>query len=187
MNKLEVLQQTISECNKCELSKSRTKTVFARGNPSASICIIAEAPGQDEDLQGLPFVGRSGQFLDKALASLSLDINNDVYITNIIRCRPPGNRKPESLEISSCLPYLEEQINIVAPKVIITLGNTALQTLMKIRSGVTKIRGKWQKYNSIDLMATFHPSYIIRSGGISSSYFIDFIADLKMVIERVSQ
>src|SRR5262249_5612868 len=143
---LHVIAEEVRACTKCGLSATRTNTVFARGNPEAKLCFVGEAPGADEDAQGLPFVGRAGQLLDKMIQAMGLDPEKDVYICNIIKCRPPGNRRPEPVEIDACFPYLHEQLDVIDPKVMVALGNTAVAALLSTKMGITKIRGQWKLY-----------------------------------------
>jgi DNA polymerase len=169
---LPVLKAEVESCTKCGLAKTRTNTVFSRGNPHAQLCFVGEAPGADEDAQGLPFVGRAGQLLDKMIGAMGLSPENDVYVCNIIKCRPPENRRPEPDEIATCIPYLHEQLAIMRPKVIVALGNTAVGALLGTKLGITKIRGEWKLYKAPSLtpqagppvlvMPTYHPSYLIR-------------------------
>jgi DNA polymerase len=135
--------------------------VFGEGDPSSRLMFIGEGPGRDEDLQGRPFVGRAGMLLTKIIQAMGLR-RKDVYITNIVKCRPPGNRNPEPDEISECLPYLEKQIELIKPEVICTLGNVATQTLTGMRSGITSMRGRFYTYRDIRLMPTFHPAACLR-------------------------
>jgi len=161
--RLPQLAAEIAACTKCALAGTRTQTVFARGNPDAQLCFIGEAPGADEDAQGLPFVGRAGQLLDKMIQAMGLSPENDVYIINILRCRPPGNRRPEPAEVAACLPYLHEQLDLVKPKVIVALGNTSVGTLLGTTVGISKLRGQWKLYRGGALvMPTYHPSYLLR-------------------------
>ncbi len=147
----------------CGLSETRTNTVFSRGNPGASLCFVGEAPGADEDAQGIPFVGRAGQLLDKMISAMGLSPERDVYICNIVKCRPPGNRRPEPDEISSCFPYLDEQLANVRPRVMVAMGNTAVAALLGTKLGITKVRGSWKLYKgTIPVMPTYHPSYLLR-------------------------
>jgi DNA polymerase len=137
--------------------------VFARGNPDAQLCFIGEAPGADEDAQGLPFVGRAGQLLDRMIAAMGLDPETDVYVCNILKCRPPGNRRPEPEEMAACFPYLHEQLALVRPRAIVALGNTAVGALLDTKLGITKVRGQWKLYRGQTLvMPTYHPSYLLR-------------------------
>jgi DNA polymerase len=157
------LAETVAGCTRCALHSSRTQTVFARGNPAAALCFVGEAPGADEDEQGLPFVGRAGQLLDRMIVAMGLSPAQDVYVCNIIKCRPPGNRRPEPVETLSCLPYLHEQLELVKPKVIVALGNTAVAALLETKLGITRLRGQWKLYRGATLvMPTYHPSYLIR-------------------------
>ena len=161
--RLPLLAAEVAACTKCPLHATRTQTVFARGNPEAQLCVVGEAPGADEDAQGLPFVGRAGQLLDKMIAAMGLDPERDVYVCNILKCRPPGNRRPEPEETSTCIPYLHEQLAIVHPKVIVAMGNSAVQALLGTKLGITKVRGSWKLYKGATLvMPTFHPSYLLR-------------------------
>jgi uracil-DNA glycosylase family 4 len=160
---LPILQSQVASCTRCELSATRTNTVFARGNPESSLCFVGEAPGADEDAQGLPFVGRAGQLLDRMIAAMGLSPQTDVYICNIIKCRPPENRRPTPEEIDTCIPYLHEQLAAVKPKVIVAMGNTAVSALLSTKLGITKVRGQWKLYRGQTLvMPTYHPSYLIR-------------------------
>lgn len=153
----------VSTCTRCALASSRTQTVFARGNPDATLCFVGEAPGADEDARGLPFVGRAGQLLDRMIAAMGLSPERDVYICNIVKCRPPGNRRPEPIEIATCIPYLHEQLALVEPRVIVALGNTAVAALLDTKVGITKLRGEWKLYRGRTLvMPTYHPSYLLR-------------------------
>lgn len=160
---LPVIQAEVQACTKCALAATRTNTVFSRGNPEAKLVFIGEAPGADEDAQGLPFVGRAGQLLDKMIGAMGLDPAKDVYVCNIIKCRPPGNRRPEPEETASCIPYLHEQLAVLDPKVIVLLGNTAVAGVLGTKLGITKVRGQWKLYKGrIPVMPTYHPSYLIR-------------------------
>lgn len=160
--RLSVLQQTVQGCTRCGLHEERTQTVFARGNPNAELCFVGEGPGFEEDRDGLPFVGKAGQLLDKMIHAMGLS-GDDVYIANIVKCRPPNNRTPEASEMSACLPYLVEQLDVVRPKVIVALGSTALRGLLGSSNGITRARGAWRLYRaSIPVMPTFHPAYVLR-------------------------
>lgn len=184
MRTLQILQDEVKSCTKCGLHATRTNTVFSRGNPTAAICIVGEAPGEDEDLQARPFVGRSGKLLDETLAKLGLDPEKDVYICNIIKCRPPNNRRPTTEEVNFCIDYLEEQLKLVAPKVIVALGSTSVDALMPANTlGITKIRGKIFKYNKIPLLPTYHPSYVLRNGSRGPVYE-DFKKDIESAIQK---
>ncbi len=160
---LPVIAAEASTCTKCALSTTRNSVVFSRGNPEAKLVFIGEAPGADEDEQGLPFVGRAGQLLDKMIGAMGLDPAKDVYVCNIIKCRPPGNRKPEPIEVETCIPYLHEQLAAIDPKAIVALGNTAMAALLNTKLGITKVRGQWKLYRGrVPVMPTYHPSYLLR-------------------------
>ncbi|MCA9587549.1 MAG: uracil-DNA glycosylase [Myxococcales bacterium] len=160
---MEVIRAEVAACTKCALAPTRNQTVFSRGNPEAALCIIGEAPGADEDAQGLPFVGRAGQLLDKMVGAMGLDPERDVYVCNIIKCRPPENRRPEPDEIATCIPYLHEQLAAVSPRVIVAMGNTAVGALLGTKIGITKLRGQWKLYKGkVPVMPTYHPSYLLR-------------------------
>jgi len=157
------LASEVASCTRCSLGTSRTQTVFARGNPEASLCFVGEAPGAEEDAQGLPFVGRAGHLLDQMIGAMGLTPDRDVYICNILKCRPPGNRRPEPEEIATCIPYLHEQLALVRPHVIVALGNTAAAALLDTKVGISKIRGEWKLYRGHTLvLPTYHPSYLLR-------------------------
>jgi DNA polymerase len=155
------LLEEIGSCTRCGLYKTRTHTVFGEGAADARLMFIGEGPGRDEDLQGRPFVGRAGMLLTKIIEAMGL-ARGDVYITNVVKCRPPGNRNPEIDEIAACLPYLENQIRLVAPEVICTLGLVASQTITGVRTGITAMRGRFREYKGIPVMPTFHPAACLR-------------------------
>lgn len=186
-NKLKVIQEQVVVCTKCDLSKTRTNTVFARGNPRSYIMIVGEAAGHDEDISGKPFVGLSGKLLDKALVEVGLNPETDVYVCNIVKCRPPGNRKPSQDESDTCIDYLEEQINIINPQIILTLGNTATENLINTTFGVTKIHGKVFKRLSSKVIPMYHPSYILRNGGSNSEQYQEFLTDIKTAISLLME
>ena len=161
--RLQVLTEEVSQCTRCVLHEDRTQTVFARGNPDADLMFVGEGPGFEEDRQGYPFVGPAGQLLDKMIAAMGYH-RDDVYIANIVKCRPPKNRKPTEDETASCAAYLREQIELVSPKVMVALGATGVQGLLGTRMGITRMRGTWKTYRGrIPLMPTFHPAYLLRS------------------------
>ena len=161
--KFNLLEKKCISCTKCSLSTGRTNVVFGRGNPKARILIIGEGPGQQEDEQGLAFVGRAGKMLNKSFLSVGIDINEDCYISNIVKCRPPNNRKPKSIEIENCMPWLDSQIELINPKVIVLAGSTAVQSYLNINQPISKIRGKWITRENIKYMPIFHPSYLLRN------------------------
>ncbi|MDX2270498.1 MAG: uracil-DNA glycosylase [Cyanobacteriota bacterium] len=150
-------------CQRCSLASGRTHTVIQRGNPEAGILIIGEGPGENEDLQGIPFVGKSGQLLDKILQSVELDPEQDVYICNVVKCRPPQNRVPTPTEMDACRPYLLEQIRLVNPQIILLTGATSVRSLLGDKRGITKIRGEWMQWQERWVMPIFHPAYLLRN------------------------
>ena len=163
---LEALRALLESFEGCALRNTATRLVFADGNPQARIMFVGEAPGRDEDIEGLPFVGRSGKLLDRMIAAIGLD-RSKAYIANVIPRRPPGNRTPTPQETQICLPFIQRQIELVNPDVLVTLGNPSTQTLLSTREGIMRTRGKWFDYDTgtrtIRAMATFHPAYLLRS------------------------
>ncbi len=157
------IAQHCNQCHRCELGNTRIHAVVGRGNLKAPIMVIGEAPGQNEDETGLPFVGRAGQLLEKILESVKLDTEKDVYIANINKCRPPNNRVPTNEEIEACKPYLLEQIRLVDPKIILLTGATAVKGIIGDKRGITKIRGTWMEWEGRLCMPIFHPSYLLRN------------------------
>jgi DNA polymerase len=184
--RLVLLARTVASCTKCGLASTRTQTVFSRGNPKARLCFVGEAPGADEDAQGLPFVGRAGQLLDRMIGAMGLSPENDVYICNILKCRPPGNRRPEPEESATCIPYLHEQLEIVRPHVLVALGNTAVAALLDTRLGITKLRGQWKLYRGTTLlMPTYHPSYLLRPSPQQTEAKRQAWEDLQLVMKEL--
>jgi len=159
---LEKIREDIGDCQRCKLCSTRTHIVFGSGNPKAKLVFVGEAPGADEDAQGLPFVGRAGQLLTKIIESISLS-RQEVYICNVIKCRPPNNRFPEKDEIAACYPFLVRQLEVISPKVICCLGAAAAQTILKTKSSVGWIRGRFQDYRGAKLIVTYHPAYLLRN------------------------
>lgn len=158
------LFDTCANCKLCDIAKDRTKLVFGDGNLEAKIMLIGEAPGQQEDFAGVPFVGRAGQLLSKIIEAVGLDRQNDFYITNTIKCRPPNNRKPLATEINNCNLYLKQQIKILEPKIIVLCGSVAMKMAFDdIKEGISKKRGKWLQWQGIDTIIVFHPSYLLRN------------------------
>jgi len=162
---LEELQAAIGDCRRCKLWPGRTHVVFGVGNPRAKIMFVGEAPGRDEDAQGEPFVGRAGQLLTDIITKGMGLRRNDVYIANVIKCRPPDNRDPEPDEVESCEPFLKKQIDLIKPRVIVALGKFAVQTLLRSKVPITRLRGTWHNYHGIKLMPTLHPAYLLRNPG----------------------
>jgi len=153
----------LGDCVRCKLHKGRTSIVFGEGDPKAVIVFVGEGPGQEEDEQGRPFVGAAGQLLTDIIVKGMKLKRGDVYICNIVKCRPPGNRNPEPDEIEACEPFLIKQLQAIKPKIIVGLGNVAVKTLLKTKEGITSLRGKWHEYQGIKLMPTFHPAYLLRN------------------------
>jgi uracil-DNA glycosylase family 4 len=162
VNRLDSLRREVLKCVTCKLHETRTNAVFGEGDPEAGILFVGEAPGRDEDMQARPFVGRAGQLLTRIIESIGLR-RGEVYITNILKCRPPNNRNPLPDEIACCLPYLAEQIELIEPRIICALGTFAAQTLIGRREGITKLRGTFYDYHGIKLMPTFHPAACLRN------------------------
>src|SRR3979490_512678 len=163
---LEVLRALLENFDGCALKSTATRLVFADGNPQARVMFVGEAPGREEDIEGLPFVGRSGKLLDRMIAAIGLD-RSSAYIANVIPWRPPGNRTPTPQETQICLPFIQRQIELVNPDVLVTLGNPSTQTLLQTREGIMRTRGRWVSYDTgsrkIRALATFHPAYLLRS------------------------
>jgi DNA polymerase len=184
--RLPQLSREVASCRKCGLAETRTQTVFARGNPDAQVCFVGEAPGADEDAQGLPFVGRAGQLLDRMITAMGLSPETGVYVCNILKCRPPGNRRPEPEEVDTCIPYLHEQLALVKPRVIVALGNTAVAALLDTKIGITKVRGQWRLYRGHTLvMPTYHPSYLLRPGPTQTDAKRQAWEDLQLVMKEL--
>jgi len=162
---LEAIREEIGDCTRCKLHTGRKTIVFGEGNPKAVIVFVGEGPGFEEDEQGRPFVGEAGQLLTDIIVKGMKLKREDVYICNIVKCRPPGNRNPEPDEVESCIGFVKKQIRAINPKVIVTLGNVPTQNLLGTKQGITKIRGAWHTYEGIPLMPTFHPAYLLRSPG----------------------
>lgn len=168
LDRLAELAQACAGCHRCALAETRQQVVVSRGNPAARLLLIGEAPGAQEDASGQPFVGKAGQLLDRMLASVALDRDRDAYICNVIKCRPPDNRRPTPAEIAACRPFLLRQIELVDPALILLVGATALEGVLGIRGGITKLRGQWQQGSGEVLqgrwlMPIFHPSYLLRN------------------------
>jgi len=156
------IREDIGDCTRCKLHKSRTNIVFGVGNPKASLVFVGEGPGHDEDVQGEPFVGRAGKLLTQMIEAMSLR-REDVYICNVVKCRPPENRLPERDEIATCSPFLFRQLDAISPKVICCLGACAAQTLLQTTQGISRFRGEWMDFRGSKLIATYHPAYLLRN------------------------
>src|SRR5579871_3120096 len=170
---LEQVRADLGECTRCKLHSTRHSIVFGSGNPKAEVVFVGEGPGADEDAQGLPFVGRAGQLLTKIIESTKTWKRGDVFICNVLKCRPPGNRTPLPEEVEQCRPYLEEQINIIKPKLIMALGASAAQALLKTKDSVGKLRNKWHDYAGIPLRVTYHPAALLRFDGYKKDVWED--------------
>lgn len=180
---LKAIAAEVAACTKCPLHKQRTRTVPGQGSAKPEIMFIGEGPGYDEDQQGLAFVGRAGQLLTKIIEAMGMT-RDEVFIGNIVKCRPPENRKPLPDEMAACMPYLRAQIELLKPKVIIALGATAVQGLLQMETlGITKLRGQWMSYKDIDLMPTFHPAYLLRNPAAKREVW----EDMKAVLAKLGK
>ena len=159
---LEEIRAELEDCRRCPLCQGRKAVVFGIGNPRARVVFVGEAPGREEDEKGEPFVGEAGRLLDRILLAMGLS-RDEVYICNVIKCRPPGNRDPQPEEIAACEPYLKRQLAAIRPQLIVTLGKFAAQTLLRDTSPISRLRGHWREYEGIPLMPTFHPAYLLRT------------------------
>jgi len=166
------IRTDLGECTRCKLHRTRNKIVFGDGNPKAELVFVGEGPGHDEDMQGLPFVGRAGKLLTQMIEAMGLQ-RKDVYICNVVKCRPPENRAPEKDEVAACSPFLMRQIDSIAPKVIVCLGSTAAQTVLETNRGISQFRGQWLEFRGRKLMATYHPAYLLRNPSAKSEVWKD--------------
>jgi DNA polymerase len=178
---LEALRAAIGDCRRCKLAPGRTNLVFGVGNARANVMFVGEGPGRDEDLKGEPFVGRAGQLLTDIITKGMKLKREDVYIANVVKCRPPGNRDPEPDEVEACEPFLKKQVDLVQPKVIVALGKFAVQCLLRSKQPITRLRGQWHEYQGIRLMPTFHPAYLLRNPGDKKLVW----EDIQKVIEAL--
>ena len=178
---LEELRAAIGDCRRCKLCSGRTHLVFGVGNPRAKLMFVGEGPGRDEDLQGEPFVGRAGQLLTDIITKGIGLRREDVYIANVVKCRPPDNRNPEPDEVAACEPFLKKQIELISPEIIVALGKFAVQTLLQSKMPITKLRGTWHTYQGIKLMPTFHPAYLLRNPADKKLVW----EDIKKVIQEM--
>ena len=177
---LEQLEAGLQGCTRCKLHKGRHNIVFGVGDAHARLMFVGEAPGEDEDLKGEPFVGRAGQLLTKMIEAMGLS-REQVYICNTVKCRPPNNRNPEPDELETCEPFLKGQLAAVKPEVIVTLGKFAAQALLRDETAISRLRGQWRQYEGIPLMPTFHPAYLLRSPGEKGKVW----DDLKQVMKKL--
>jgi DNA polymerase len=185
---LEKIVQDMGDCTRCRLSRGRNRIVFGSGNPEARLVFVGEGPGADEDEQGIPFVGRAGQLLtqmiDNTAAKEGLAIRREnVYICNVVKCRPPENRAPEADEMEICGQFLYRQLMVIRPKAIVALGGTATKALLDVKLGITKLRGNWHKWRDIPVMPTYHPSYLLRPYNQNAKR--EAWEDLKLVLHYV--
>ncbi|MDP9147197.1 MAG: uracil-DNA glycosylase [Acidobacteriota bacterium] len=180
------IREDIGDCIRCKLHKGRTKIVFGDGNPHAKLLFIGEGPGRDEDLQGLPFVGRAGKLLTQMIEAMGLQ-RSDVYICNVVKCRPPENRAPEKDEVAACSPFLIRQVDLIAPQVIVTLGSIAVQTVLETTRGISGLRGQWTEFRGRKLMPTYHPAYLLRNPAAKSEVWKDLqlvMAELGLEVRK---
>jgi uracil-DNA glycosylase len=177
---LDVVKQELGDCNRCPLHTNRCTIVFGEGNPQARLMFVDEGPGEEEDKEGRPFVGKAGRLLTKMIRAMGLE-REDVYIANVVKCRPPGNRDPEVLETDTCLPFLDAQISAIKPEVIVALGRIAAHALLGTRESLSKLRGKIHQRNGIPIMPTYHPSFLLREEK-ERRYKAEAWADLKQVM-----
>ena len=175
-------ENQINKCHKCDLGNSRTNFVFGVGDPDASLMLVGEAPGEKEDIEGEPFVGRAGKLLDKILIAIGRSRNKDVFICNVLKCRPPNNRDPLSTEVKECEPYLEHQINLIKPKLIVALGRIAGKTLLGVDNSLKSMRGEIHNYYDIPLIVTYHPAALLRNPNWKPQAWKDF-KWIKSIIE----
>lgn len=176
---LHQIRAELGDCKRCKLCNGRTQIVFGVGNPKAELVFVGEGPGADEDAQGIPFVGKAGQLLTKMIEAMGFK-RDEVYICNVVKCRPPNNRNPEPDEIEACEPFLKQQLASIQPKVIVALGKFAAQTLLRDSTPITRLRGQWREYEEVPLMPTFHPAYLLRSPEEKKHAW----ADLQQVMRR---
>lgn len=181
---LAAVRADLGDCRRCKLCATRTHIVFGVGDPNAKLMFVGEGPGADEDAQGEPFVGRAGQKLNEMIRAIGLD-RKDVYIANVVKCRPPGNRDPEADEVATCSPFLFRQIETIGPKVIVALGSPAAKTLLGTKAGITSLRGRWGSFRGIPVMPTFHPAYLLRSYTVDNRTKV--FEDLKAARARIDE
>ena len=176
------IREEIGDCKRCKLHQKRKNIVFGTGNEKAGLVFVGEGPGEDEDIEGLPFVGRAGQLLTKIIEAMGMK-RSDAYIANIVKCRPSNNRNPEPDEIESCFPFLKRQLEAISPLLIVALGTFAVQTLLGSRERISQMRGRFHSYNGIKVMPTFHPSYLLRNPDEKRVVW----EDMKMVMEELKK
>lgn len=179
---LRLIREDLGECRRCGLCSGRSNIVFGQGHPEAEVVFLGEGPGQDEDLSGLAFVGRAGELLTRMIEAMGFS-REQVYICNIVKCRPPGNRKPEPPEVEACRPFVERQILAIRPQVVVALGATAAQSLLRVDTPISRLRNNWNDWNGIPVMPTFHPSYLLRAPQEKAKAW----EDLKLVLARLGR
>jgi len=180
---LQIIRDEIGECTRCGLHTGRHKLVFGDGNPEARLMFVGEGPGADEDAQGLPFVGKAGQLLNNMITAMGLK-REEVYIANVVKCRPPGNRDPEPDEIATCRPWLEQQLDLIVPKVVVTLGKFAAQLLLDSKVAISKLRGREHPYRDGVLIPTWHPAYVLRGGAVTEAEMRADLVRAKLALVR---
>jgi DNA polymerase len=183
---LEAIAQRVAACTRCPLHESRRNTVPGQGPSRTELIFIGEGPGANEDEQGLAFVGRAGQLLTRLIEAMGMT-RDEVWIGNIVKCRPPGNRTPYPDEMGACMPFLKEQLAILQPKVIVCLGATAVKGLLDTRTGITKLRGTWMSFEGIDVMPTYHPAFLLRGGGEGNKRYWEVWSDMEDVLRRLGR
>lgn len=177
---LDRIRADIGDCKRCKLCQKRTNIVFGAGSPTAELVFVGEGPGHDEDIQGLPFVGRAGKLLTQMIEAMGLR-RDDVYICNVVKCRPPENRTPQPDEVETCSPFLFRQLDVIHPKVIVCLGAVAFQSLLGAKQSISRLRGQWLEFRGIPLLATYHPAYLLRNPSAKGEVW----EDLKKVMARL--
>jgi uracil-DNA glycosylase family 4 len=180
------IREDLGECTRCKLHKARNKIVFGDGSSTARLVFVGEGPGADEDKQGLPFVGRAGKLLTQMIEAMGLQ-RSDVYICNVVKCRPPENRQPEKDEVAACSPFLFRQLDVLQPQVIVCLGSTAAQTLLQTNRGISQFRGEWLDFRGFKMMATYHPAYLLRNPAAKSEVWKDLqkvMAELGLEVKK---
>ncbi|MBU0514638.1 MAG: uracil-DNA glycosylase [Proteobacteria bacterium] len=182
---LTAIRAELGDCQRCALAEGRTNLVFGEGSATADLVLVGEGPGFEEDVQGRPFVGRAGELLTKIIAAMTLD-RSRVYIANIVKCRPPGNRDPRPDEIATCLPFLMRQLMAIVPRAVITLGNVPTRTLLRTETGITRLRGHWHRLalpdgRTVDVMPTFHPAFLLRNAAKKKEVW----HDVQLVMDRI--
>jgi DNA polymerase len=183
---LPIVREDLGDCKRCKLHTTRDKIVFGDGSATADLVFVGEGPGADEDAQGLPFVGRAGKLLTQMIEAMGLQ-RKQVYICNVVKCRPPGNRQPEKDEVDACSPFLFRQLDVLQPKVIVCLGATAAQTLLQTNRGISHFRGQWLEYRGYKMMATYHPAYLLRNPAAKGDVWKDLqnvMAQLGLEIKK---